>query len=357
MEASDKEIYLRIEKPKEDNRFITDPKAVQEELKKIFEDEKARTEQNQLFDENRANEVLTYQKKIVEAKTLDDLTQVKTLVLNRISFLGNRNFNDDPEAAQTLKELIDLLQYVDAKIKERESKETTEKKYLDFTCYKNLDPIIDDLIEIKIKELTNIKLDKDFPDNGFDRIHQVIQLIEKDIVDLKFDEEQRVLYLNGLMKAIIEKDLTLYHQGIYEYLPVDITSEILEWADKYLIAWELKMSMIDDTNTEKEAETHSKKIDNQFPEKFTDEGWQLFMYLDENYTQDNNTPKAKYSWIFHFLKYYQLISCKKETYRQFIVERYTMTYSRVQDTHYKYDNVIQPLLERLKKNFSNNIGV
>ena len=107
----------------------------------------------------------------------------------------------------------------------------------------------------------------------------------------------------------------------------------------------------------KKLESQPQKISNPFSEKFTDEGWQLFMYLDENYTQDNNAPRAKYSWIFHFLKYYQLISCKKETYKQFIAERYNMTYSRVQDRQYKYDNVIQPLLERLKQKFSNNIGV
>lgn len=93
-----------------------------------------------------------------------------------------------------------------------------------------------------------------------------------------------------------------------------------------------------------------KKI-NSHLETFTDEGWSLFRYLDEKYTIDNNSPKAKYSWLFHFLKYHQMIICSKEQYRAFILRNKEIVLSRVQDPQFKYDNTIKPLLEKLKNGY------
>jgi hypothetical protein len=69
-----------------------------------------------LFMEDRAKEVLIYRKRIAEATTLDELNQVKALILNRISLVGDRNIKDYTDVKRTLKELKSLVKYVDAEI-------------------------------------------------------------------------------------------------------------------------------------------------------------------------------------------------------------------------------------------------
>ena len=213
--------------------------AIMENIEEIRQDLKKCTS---LGEKSALNERALYideclQRIIKEVDPRKAVTPIERCNDEAITALKYVNDETYKEIETQLNQLIaDISSFDISKGEQINESSDTEKKSQDITCHKDLNPIIDDLIEIKIKELANIKLDKDFPDNGFDRTHQVIQSIEKDIVDFNFDEEQRVLYLGRLMNEIISKDLLLYHQGIHEYIPVDITSEILEWADKYLIA-------------------------------------------------------------------------------------------------------------------------
>ena len=43
--------------------------------------------------------------------------------------------------------------------------------------------------------------------------------------------------------------------------------------------------------------------DNDFPEIFTEGGYKIYTLLNEKYQKDNNSLKAKYSYLFHFLDY------------------------------------------------------
>lgn len=128
-----------------------------------------------------------------------------------------------------------------------------------------INAILDDLIEIKIKQLTKITYDTELNKNGFDRTRQIVKLIEKEIADLNFNEEQRVLYIGRLMNEIITKDIVLYNQAIHEILPVDVTSEILEWADRFLLAWELKQT-VNNINTKVEINPPPTMSGNNFQE-------------------------------------------------------------------------------------------
>lgn len=163
-----------------------------------------------------------------------------------------------------------------------------------------IDSIIDDLIEIKIKELTKFKYDAEYTKNGFDRTHQIIKSIEKEIADLNFNEEQRVLYLSRLMNEIVTKDLILYHQSINEYIPVDVTSDVLKWADRYLLAWELKQTLKLDNQEENneipilnnENKPEETRLENPHPEIFKSlEAYHIFDEFlkdgnPENYLRD-----------------------------------------------------------------------
>lgn len=117
MDASDEKLYWgkgESQKGKSIKpRNITDLKNA---LENISQDAKQQEEQRRAFMEDRAKEVLMYRERIVEATTPDELNQVKAVILNRISLVGDRNIKNYPEVKQTLKELKILLQYADAEI-------------------------------------------------------------------------------------------------------------------------------------------------------------------------------------------------------------------------------------------------
>lgn len=117
MESADKKLYWRkVESKKGETKkpkSITDLKNAME---RIPQDTKQQEEQRQIFMEDRAKEVLIYRERIVEATTLEELSDVKALILDRISLVGDRNIRDYPNVKQTLKELKILSTYVDAEI-------------------------------------------------------------------------------------------------------------------------------------------------------------------------------------------------------------------------------------------------
>lgn len=93
--------------------------------------------------------------------------------------------------------------------------------------------------------------------------------------------------------------------------------------------------------------TPSKK----FLQFFKNEGYDLFCYLDAEYTIDEHTPKTKYSNIYQFLKYHQIIICSQRAYIDFIEKQMGVRLSKIFPANYKYDVTILPLLSQLKSNF------
>lgn len=93
------------------------------------------------------------------------------------------------------------------------------------------------------------------------------------------------------------------------------------------------------------------QISNLHHQIFNNGGYDLFLYLVQNYTRDDKTPKAKFSNLFHYLKHEQLILCSQLQYISFIEEEYKIKLSKIMPSNYKYSEQIQPILGRLRSNF------
>ncbi len=89
--------------------------------------------------------------------------------------------------------------------------------------------------------------------------------------------------------------------------------------------------------------------ENLFPEIFKEKGYDLFCFLNEKYTKDDNSRKAKYSNLFWFLEYEDLLNCTQLEYIKFISSEYNETMSKIQPKTTKYYDTIQPLLKRYWK--------
>jgi len=70
------------------------------------------------------------------------------------------------------------------------------------------------------------------------------------------------------------------------------------------------------------------------------------------YTLDDNSPVAKYSYIYHFLAYEQLITARSQSkYMEFIKDTFGITMSKILPENDKFNDDIHPLLSRLKSNY------
>jgi hypothetical protein len=114
----------------------------------------------------------------------------------------------------------------------------------------------------------------------------------------------------------------------------------------------LKDKLNEDNDTTKESlKTVSPVGTNLHHQIFNDGGYDLFLYLVQNYTRDDKTPKAKFSYLFHYLKYEQLILCSQLQYISYLEEECKIKLSKIQRANFKYSDQIQPILGRLRSNF------
>ena len=80
--------------------------------------------------------------------------------------------------------------------------------------------------------------------------------------------------------------------------------------------------------------------------------YELFCYLQMEYTLDDNSPVAKYSYIYHFLAYEQLITARSQSkYMEFIKDTFGINMSKILPENDKFNDDIHPLLSRLKSNY------
>lgn len=117
MKSADEELYWReVESKKGETikpKSITDLKNA---LGNIPQDNKQQEEQRRIFMANRAKEMFIYRERIVEATTLEELSDIKALILNRISLMDEFDDKDYPKATETRPKLNNLLRYADSKI-------------------------------------------------------------------------------------------------------------------------------------------------------------------------------------------------------------------------------------------------
>ena len=80
--------------------------------------------------------------------------------------------------------------------------------------------------------------------------------------------------------------------------------------------------------------------------------YELFCYLQMEYTLDDNSPVAKYSYIYHFLAYEQLITARSQSkYLEFIKDTFGINMSKILPENDRFNDDIHHLLSRLRSNF------
>ena len=107
---------------------------------------------------------------------------------------------------------------------------------------------------------------------------------------------------------------------------------------------------------EMEEETSGSSTENYIPTKylqiFKEGGAELFYYLQSEYTLNNNHPVAKYSSIYRFLSYEQLIIARSQSkYMEFIKDSFGISMSKIFSETDKYTDDIHHILSRIKSDF------
>jgi hypothetical protein len=117
----------------------------------------------------------------------------------------------------------------------------------------------------------------------------------------------------------------------------------------------LKDKLKDNDTTKESLKPSSPVVTNLHPQIFNDGGYDLFSYLVQNYISDGKTPKAKFSYLFQYLKHEQLIVCTQLQYISFIEKEYKVKLSKILHSDYKFSDQIQPILGRLRSNFQKSL--
>lgn len=91
--------------------------------------------------------------------------------------------------------------------------------------------------------------------------------------------------------------------------------------------------------------------ENLFPHLFIEGGFILFFRLSMKYTIDDNSPVSKFSNLFHFFKYEQILTCTQAEYISFIESHYDLKMSRVLPAATRYHEIVKPMLERILRGF------
>lgn len=84
---------------------------------------------------------------------------------------------------------------------------------------------------------------------------------------------------------------------------------------------------------------------------FNEGGYELFCYLNENYSMRKKCLNAKFSSLYHFLKHENKLVGTQAEYMNFISAEMHVTMSKILPKSLKYEDAIFPLLSRLRSNF------
>lgn len=157
-------------------------------------------------------------------------------------------------------------------------------------------------------------------------------------------------------KAILYFDIPLYSikydnkNEPINYFDSEKAFEYGEQMAKCFKAWE---QIIDDMPTYEllfKVDSNKKEnIQNKYIEYLTDYEYNLIVYLNDKY--ETTKKPTKFSSIYHFLKYNDLLKCTQLEYIKIIKKEYGLKLSKITSTTYKYRDTIQPKLSRFKKDF------
>lgn len=186
-----------------------------------------------------------------------------------------------------------------------------------------------------------------------DEIDEECELDEIEVIDINLDH---IDYSFNLAKNILTQAIS---KLIFHFELKKLEKKYLKKleAEKIKVLPQRKSSKAEYTEAivvekETEATTMNEPSDSsRYSQLFKYKGYELFNYLNTEYTRDNSNPKAKYSYLFHFLSYQELLICTKLNWIAFIQSEMNIHLSRIQDKTPKYEDIIFPLLSRLKADF------
>lgn len=84
---------------------------------------------------------------------------------------------------------------------------------------------------------------------------------------------------------------------------------------------------------------------------FQEGGYELFSYLVENYTKDDKFPPTKFSNLYHYMEYAQLMICTQLEYISFVEKEYNVRLTKIMPQTAKYKDKIRSLLNQLNIKF------
>jgi len=93
-------------------------------------------------------------------------------------------------------------------------------------------------------------------------------------------------------------------------------------------------------------------VSSKYLQIFKEGGAELFDFFQSEYTIDDHSPVAKYSYIYRFLSEKQFIIARSQTkYMKFIKDTFGVNMSKIFRENYKYRDDIYPILMKLKSDF------
>ncbi len=124
-----------------------------------------------------------------------------------------------------------------------------------------------------------------------------------------------------------------------------------------LLREKLKENRVIETENLKETnKTNSGNSENDLSDIFAKGGYELFLYLNENYVRDNKFRTTKYSNIFRVIENRFIIGTHDQ-YKDFILEKYGVKLSKILNNEYKesykFKTKIKPHLLKLMEIFEN----
>ena len=184
---------------------------------------------------------------------------------------------------------------------------------------------------------------------------EIIRLPDADGVYIEVDHVECAL-INAqkvseefIVWTIFYSELEDMEQEIHDTIDLDRKNELAE-----------TISSVKDSGVEMKIEKSNQTalpengtiVSSKYLQIFKEEGAELFDFFQNEYTLDDQSPVAKYSYIYHFLVYEQLITARSQLkYMEFIKEFFGITMSKILPENDKFKDDIHRLLSRLKSNF------
>lgn len=216
-------------------------------------------------------------------------------------------------------------------------KQTLECRKSQFLS-KNIDAVEDDFWGDEMNELSNYLTTKKDIKKEIKNSDIPIDIKIKDgyTFSFKYNSQSYRLLIEHLLDKGTRKNIYFSHIRKMEFI-------ISQRYD------EQKNESNENSQTDKHELTKDITI-NDYPEIFKEGGYKVFCLLNEKYTKDNKATKAKYSNLYHFMDYEDLLNCTQKEYIAFIHNEHGVLLSKILPRTNKYNDTIKLLLKRYLNN-------